>query len=239
MAKSAAQARSQSAGLRFLSVLAALTPTPALAGAWIAPEGGQEIWSNAAGYGDEGQFAESAVYWEIPADETFALVAGSWVEDNAAASEEGWRAEATVALKAALIRNNRGAMAVQGGIVWRSEPGERGCSEAGAEARWLGGVSFGETNFVNLELGARIQDGGCLDQRLDLTAGYRPSPRWLAMAEIFVDEPDGGDSKVQGQITLVRFGDDDKGVQFGVRTRLDGKAQETAFVLGFWGRPGE
>jgi hypothetical protein len=138
------------------------------------------------------------------------------------------------------MRAPRGAMAVQSGVVWRSDPGP-GCSEAGAEARWLGGLSLGETGrgFVNLELAARVQEGGCFDQRLDLTAGYRPDRRWLAMAEIFVDAPDGGETEVQGQITFVRFGDDQKGVQFGVRTRLDGGAQETAFVLGFWGRPGE
>jgi hypothetical protein len=238
LAKPAAQTRSQSAGLRFLSFLAAFAPAPAFAGAWIAPPEGQEIWTNVAGYGDEGQFAESSAYWEIPTSETLALIAAPWLEENAAASAKGWRAEATVALKAALMRGPRGAMAVQGGVVWRSDPGP-GCSEMGAEARWLGGASLGETRFVNLELAGRLHEGGCFDPRLDLTAGYRPDPRWLAMAEIFVDAPEAGDTEIQGQITFVRFGDDQKGVQFGVRTRLDGGAQETAFVLGFWGRPGE
>lgn len=55
------------------------------------------------------------------------------------------------------------------------------------------------------------------------------------MAQVFVDEPRLGDTSVKAQISLVRFGDDGRGLQIGFRARIDGETPEPALVLGFWG----
>lgn len=217
-----------------------LAPAPASAGAWIAPEGGQEIWTNAAGKRGDVGFVESSIYWEMPVGDDVSFVSSSWIEQGLGAGDEDWRAEASLGVKASVFRTERAVMAVQAGAVWLSAP-EDECGEAGAEVRWLGGMSFGERGrgFVNLEAAARTQEGGCAGERFDVTAGYRPHEDWLAMAQVFTDAPRDGETALQGQITLVRFGTEGRGLQFGVRTRLDGGAREGALVLGFWGRPGE
>lgn len=222
-------------------MLATLAPTPALAGAWIAPKEGQEIWTSAAGQDESGAlFSESALYLEAPTSERWAVVVAPWVEQGETVSLEGWRAEATFALKHALMRNRHGAMAVQAGAVWRSDP-SFGCGEAGAEARWMGGLSFGRSGrgFVNVEAAARLEEGGCWGERFDLTAGFRTGENWLAMAQVFTDAPRDGRTVLLGQASLVRFRSEGRGIQVGLRMRLDGEALEPALVLGFWGRPGQ
>lgn len=238
MAGAEAKTRSSIAGLRFLSLLAALAPAPAIAGAWIAPEGGQEIWTNVAGERAEAMYFETSGYWEAPLGRRLAVVAAPWLEQAYDAGEEGWRAEATLALKLALLRGEAGAMAVQAGAVWTSLPAHR-CGETGAELRWLGGLSVGRASFVNLEAAARRGENGCGGERAELSAGYRANENWLAMGQIFLDAPDEGETTLKAQFTLVRFGEEGRGVQFGVRTRIDGGPAEPALVLGFWGQPGE
>ncbi len=210
---------------------------PANAGAWIAPEGGQEIWSNVAGERDELQFYETSAYWEVPFGERNAVVAAPWVEQNYD-TIDGWRGEAVVGLKRAIFRGESTVMAVQAGALWMSHPNE-GCSEGGAELRWLGGRSFGQTSFVNVEAATRALEGGCEGQRLDLTAGYRPGENWLAMGQIFLDAPQDGEETVKAQLTLVRFGRSGRGIQIGLRGRIDGGSAEPALVIGLWGRPGD
>jgi hypothetical protein len=231
------QIGSSTAGLRLLSLAAALTPLPANAGAWIAPEGGQEIVSSAAGERNELQFTESSAYWEIPIGEQTSVVAAPWVETNYD-TPDGWRAEAVVGVKRAIFRSEDTVVALQGSALWLSHPGDDACSEGGAEARVLGGRSFGQTGFFNAELAGRVLEGGCEGARLDLTTGYRPSENWLAMAQIFVDAPVEGEESVKAQLTVVRFGRSGRGIQLGLRARVDGEDLEPAFVVGLWGRPG-
>ncbi|MBY0564436.1 MAG: hypothetical protein K2P58_09630 [Hyphomonadaceae bacterium] len=234
MAGPQAQARPSVAGLRYLAAIAvSLTPAPACASAWIAAES-QEIWTNVAGSRDDLRFYESAAYWEEPIGDAAAIVVSPWVEQNQT-SAEGWRAEALFGLKHKLVEQERTVVAVQASGVWASEPAG-GCDEGGGELRVLGGRSFGETGFVNVEAATRALSGGCRGERLDLTLGYRPFTNWLGMAQIFADRPLDGDDAVRGQLSLVRFGESGRGVQIGVRARLDGEA-ETAVVLGFWGAP--
>lgn len=237
MAGLAAQARPASAWLRWLGLVAAFAPAPAWAGAWIAPEDGQEIWTSVAGLRDEVSFFETSAYYEVPLNRRVAVVAAPWIEQGADVGDEGWRGEAALALKTAIVRTDRAAMAIQGGVVWNSLPGF-GCGETGVELRWLGGRSFGRTGFVNLEAAGRAFEGDCGGQRLDLTAGFRPNEAWLAMGQVFMDAPRDGQSGVKAQFTLVRFGGEGRGVQFGVRARIDDGIAEPALVLGFWGQPG-
>lgn len=237
MAGAAAQTRPGFAGLRFLSLIAALLPAPASAGAWIAPKGGQEIWTSVAGERDELSFFESAAYWEVPLGADNSVVAAPWIEQNYD-SVDGWRGEAVLGWKHALGRSETGVLAVQGGALWMSHPPD-GCGEGGAELRLLGGRAVGSSGFVNLEAGTRALDGGCGGERLELSAGYRPLQNWLAMGQVFLDGPREGEEAVRAQLTFIRFGASGRGIQVGVRSRLDGGADEAALVLGFWGRPGD
>lgn len=220
-----------------LALAAAFAPASANAGAWIAPKGGQEIWTNVAGQRNELTFFETSAYWEAPIGEQTSFVATPWVEQNYD-TLDGWRAEATLGVKRALYRGERAVMALQGGALWISHPDPE-CSEGGAELRWLGGVSFGETGFLNAEVATRALSGGCESERLDLTLGYRPWDNWLAMGQVFVDAPREGEESLRAQLTLVRFGESGRGIQVGLRARLDGGDAEPALVVGFWDRPEE
>ncbi len=211
---------------------------PAYAGAWIAPEGGQEIVTTVVGERNELRFYESAAYWEVPLGVGDSVVAAPWLEQNYE-SFDGWRAEATLGWKHAIRRDGGIVMAVQAGALWISHP-PLGCSEGGAELRWLGGRAFENGAFLNAEAATRMLDGGCGGERLDLTAGARFADNWLAMGQVFIDMPrEGrGEDYVKAQVSLVRFGESGRGIQLGVRARVDGGGAEPALVLGFWGRPG-
>lgn len=217
--------------------MAALAPAPAAAGAWIAPEGGQQITTTVVGERDDLNFYESSAYWEVPVVADTSVVATPWVEQNYDTAD-GWRAEATLGAKRTLFRRGETVMALQAGALWISHP-PLGCSEGGAEVRWLGGRAFGEDAFLNLEAAARTLEGGCAGARADVTVGYRPRENWLSMAQVFFDAPGEGEETLKLQLTLVRFGDEGGGFQIGLRGRVDGGPQEAALVLGFWGRPGD
>lgn len=216
-----------------------MTPAPALAGAWVAPEGGQEIWTSVVGERDGLSFFESSAYLEAPLSERTSVVAAPWVEQSYD-TEDGWRAEATVGVKRALFREGPMAVAVQGGAFWSSHPtGE--CEEGGAELRALAGTSFSSFGggFINLEAAARALSGGCESGRVELTLGYSPRPNWLAMGQVFLDAPREGEETLKAQFNLVYFRRNGQGLQLGLRSRIDGGPAEAALVLGWWGRPGD
>jgi hypothetical protein len=231
-----AQTRPAFAGLRLLTVVAALAPTPAAAGAWLAPEGGQEIVTNSFGERNETFVVESSTYWEVPNDDKSSIILVPWVETNDD-TLEGWRGEATLAYKRVVYRDDRNIVALQGGALWVSHPAD--CGEGGAEVRVLAGRGFGETGFVNMEIAGRALSGGCEGGRMDVTAGYRPLDNWLALGQVFFDAPVDGDDTVRGQVSLVRFDKDGRGVQVGFRARVDGGAPEPTLVIGLWGQPGD
>ena len=213
-----------------------MAPAPAFAGAWVAPEGGQEIWTSVAGEREGLSFFESSVYWEVPLREQTSVVVAPWVEQNVD-TLDGWRAEASVGLKQALFRHDNMVVAVQAGAVWKSHP-DLFCEEAGGELRLLGGTSFSAFGggFVNVEAATRMFGGGCDSERVDLTLGYSPRANWLTMAQVFLDAPRDGDEMVRAQLTVVYFRRNGSGVQVGLRSRVDGGAEEAALVLGWWGR---
>ena len=210
---------------------------PANAGAWIAPEGGQEIWTTIAGERDGVSFYESSAYWEAPLGERASIVATPWIEQNYD-TYEGWRGEATLAAKRTIYSAENTVMALQAGALWVSHP-DLGCGEGGVELRWLGGRSFEHGRFLNIETAARALEGGCGGERVDLTAGFRPSGNWLAMGQIFYDAPRHGDDVMRAQLTLVRFSESGRGLQIGLRSRIDEGPREIALVVGMWGRPGD
>lgn len=227
---------SRTAGLRLLSLLAALAPAPANAGAWIVSEEGQSIWTNHVGERNELTFYESATYWETPADERTSVLLNSWVEQSYDTAD-GWRAEGTLGVKRTIFRDDETVMALQAGALWISHP-PIGCGEGGAEARWLGGRSFGDNAFLNVEVATRALEGGCGGERIDVTGGARFARNWMALGQVFLDAPHEGEETVKAQVSLVRFGENGRGIQLGVRARIDGGAEEPALVLGFWGPAG-
>jgi hypothetical protein len=103
----------------------------------------------------------------------------------------------------------------------------------------MGGRPFGARAFVNAETAARAFDGGCFGGRADIAVGYRPGENWLALAQVSVDAPRAGEDVVRIQLSLVRFGASGRGLQVGVRARVDHDLDERALVIGWWGRPGE
>lgn len=216
-----------------------MAPAPAAAGAWVAPEGGQWITSTVLGERDDETFySEGSAYLEMPLRPDTSFVVAPWVESNQYA-ETPWRAEAVAGVKHAFYRSNDNVLAIQAGALWVSHPDE-GCSEGGAEVRFLGGRSAGDGRmFFNVEAAGRALSGGCEGARLDLTAGYRPGENWLAMGQVFLDSPVEGDDTVKAQLTVVRFGRSGRGIQVGIRARIDGGALEPALVIGLWGRPGD
>lgn len=225
---------SSTAGLRLLGLIAALTPAPANAGAWIAPEDGQHIWTSLVGQRDELYYYEGSSYWEDPIESGTAVLVSWWMETNYD-TEDGWRADATIGAKRTLFRDDDTVMAVQAAALWVSHPGAE-CGEGGAELRWLGGQSFEGGAFVNLEAASRVLDGAdCGGERLDITGGTRVAQNWLALGQVFYDAPRQGEDSVKAQISLVRFGENGRGIQLGLRARVDGGVEEPALVLGFWG----
>ncbi|MBL8547932.1 MAG: hypothetical protein JNL81_15820 [Hyphomonadaceae bacterium] len=235
MAGAETETRQAIAGLRLLVAAAAFAPAPAAAGAWIAPEGGQNILTSTLVDHEETVTYEGSGYYEAPVREDTSLVLAPWVETNPELVT-GWRAEATAGVKHVFYRTDENVMALQAGALWVSMP-DAGCGEGGAEVRWLGGSSFNEGRaFLNVEAAARALSGGCEGGRLDVTAGYRPRENWLAMGQVFLDSPVEGHDTVRAQLTLVRFNNEGTGLQIGVRARLDGEDLEPALVIGLWRR---
>jgi hypothetical protein len=181
---------------------------------------------------------EASAFWEAPQGNDFAFVAAPWVEFGQDGEDNPWRAEATFAVKHVFYRDGPNVAAVQAGPLWVSQPDE-GCSEGGAELRFLGGRSASENVFFNAEIAGRGLVGGCEGGRIELTAGYRPAANWLAMGQVFFDSPVDGEETTKVQFTLVRFNETGHGLQIGLRARIDGEAAEPALVLGLWGRPGD
>lgn len=214
-----------------------MAPAPAYAGAWLAPDDGQEIWTNSFSSRGGENVVETSVYWEEPLGERTSFVASPWVETNYD-TEDGWRAESVVALKQVVFRDDENVLAVQGGALWVSHPGDE-CGEGGVEARFLGGHSFGSRGFVNVEAAGRALSSGCGGQRLELTAGYSPSDSWMALGQVFADAPTDGEETVKLQVSMVRFTESGYGVQIGLRARVDeGLLDEPALVIGLWPRSG-
>jgi hypothetical protein len=209
-----------------------LTPAPANAGAWLAPEGGQQIWTGVAGARDEVFFFEGSGYLEQPFARRMSIVVAPWYEQNYD-TMDGWRAEAVVGVKHVLFRDDDIVLAAQVGALWTSDVSPE-CSEAGGEFRVLGGRSFENGAFLNVEAATRATGGGCASERVDVTAGSRLGGNWLALGQVFVDAPHQGEETIRAQVSLVRLFDNGGGVQFGLRTRVDGGSEEAALVIGLW-----
>jgi hypothetical protein len=111
-----------------------------------------------------------------------------------------------------------------------------GCAQSGGELRWSVGRSFGD-GFLSVEAGRRFHSGGCEGDRAELTLGYRPDEQWLGLGQVFYDGAPGEDESVKLQLSLVRRPPWGRGLQIGLRGRIDGGPAEPALVLALWSRP--
>lgn len=228
-----------SAGLRLLTLTGAIAicaPATANAAAWIAPVDGQEILTSTYGKRDGLSFYETAAYIEAPVTSNDSLVIAPWLIQDYI-DDAGWRAEATFGVKHVVTRTAHTVAAVQASALWVSQPPER-CGEGGGELRLLGGVNLPHNSFVNAEIAGRVLSGGCSDQRAEITAGAHIGNHWMGLAQVFVDGPQYGDETVKAQLSLVHFDDHHRGIQIGIRDRIDGGDDELALVIGFWTEPG-
>lgn len=195
-----------------LAALTAVAPvSAAFAGAWpVEPGHGQAIATltvDVAGSAFDAEGSESlsadflkteiALFLEHGLTRAWTLVARPAYQ-TVAITRDGGREEGTgfAALELGARR-----------LLWRREntvasaqflavlPGETenvtdaplGAGEGGAEARFLAGHSWGAAaagGFVELQAGYRWRDGDDADEvRLDATAGWRMSPRWMTLAQ--------------------------------------------------------
>jgi hypothetical protein len=142
--------------------------------------------------------------------------------------------ESLVALKALAHRGPRFAAAVQAGVTWRSEPDPE-CTPTGGEVRMMAGMSSrGGGQFGNVEAAYR-EAGGCAHARYEVTWGVRPRRDWLLLGQVFADDDLRFAETVKVQATAVRFTRKGRGLQLGVRLRVDGvDVIEPTIIVGYW-----
>lgn len=218
---------------------ASACPGAAAAGAWSAPPGGREIWTTVDGVRGGQAFSENEIYLEQRIKPGWAGVAQPRVEFGPAYRSDqpnGWRGEAGVSLKRAVLERDGLALALQAGPTWSSGPAP-GCAEGGAEARVLAGASRPEA-FVSAEAALRAQGDGCARGRFDLTGGWRPRPLWLGLAQVFLDQDLEQGAAVKVQMSVVKFERSGAALQLGVRFRADSDGPgERALVISTWRGP--
>ncbi len=131
-------------------------------------------------------------------------------------------------------RTGRIALALQGGVTWRSEV-ETGCPDVGGELRALAGRSSARGRvFLNGEAAYRYANA-CTHVRYEVTAGWRPGERWLGLGQIFVDDDLRFGETIKAQATLVHFNGRGRGLQISARVRVqDGDVIEPTLILGYW-----
>lgn len=189
-----------------------------------------------AGFGvrDAVGFTEQDAYLERTEAERWSIVAQPHFETGEDI-DRGWRAEARVSGKISLHEAGATAFSIQGGPFWKSDAGR--CAELGGEARAMYGRSFGERAFTNIEAAAAAQTDGCGRVNLDVTAGARPTARWLVLTQVFLAHDFENEPNVKAQLAVIRFTKGGAGLQLAVRHRLDSGGDETALVLGWWPKP--
>jgi hypothetical protein len=230
----------------WLAAGAILAPAVSHASAWPAPYEGVEIISVAQGEQAGSAVSEADQYSEQPLAGRYDLILQSHGQtydiysepdsSGVSQSSQGWSAEAQVAVKANLLQTAHTAIAAQAGFNWQSSLDEV-CDEIGAEVRLLGGVSSGKI-FAGAEAAYRLRSGGCRAGKLDLTLGWKPTERWMGLAQTFVDDDAARQSVIKLQFSLIRYTDEGAGLQLGLRVRADEAGDdERALVVGWWQAP--
>ncbi|MBU6373794.1 MAG: hypothetical protein KJS97_13790 [Alphaproteobacteria bacterium] len=186
--------------------------------------------------------------------ETGASAEQGFAGDRASVIVETWSRDASderrlrggVGLKLSLHRGPHWAVAVQGGGLFVDgaekgvpDPDSGGprCVGAGGEGRVMVGRApraAGRGPFVTVELASRAQ-GGCASALVDATIGYEIEHKWILLAQAFQDRGLHGSETLNVQVSAVRLRRM-RGLQIGLRARLDGAEPEPAVIIGLWRR---
>lgn len=187
-----------------------LTSTPAFAGAWPLDKGEgliitTALFDRATAWFDDGadrreggdyRKLESAFFLEYGLTDRFTFVGRvAWqdvtrIDAGLVDSANGF-ASSEAGLRYAAWRRGGGVVSVQGVLLLPGEAeniadlplGEGGL---GGELRLLAGYSTSQTSFFDSQLAYRWRETPDPDEvRLDLTAGWRPRPQLLLMAQSF------------------------------------------------------
>lgn len=98
-----------------------------------------------------------------------------------------------------------------------------------------GASTRGGRFFATGGIGARAQGHDCIHARYDLTLGVKPHSRVLGLAQVFVDDDLTFGETLKAQASVVAFERNGRGVQLGVRMRLDaGEFIEPTVLLSYW-----
>jgi hypothetical protein len=200
----------------------------ARASPWIGGE--RAIASHAIGALDGSPFQEAGLHAELGwPRERVAIVLDGYVRTSA----DHEQTAASVLVKHSVLSRGRWALSTSAGPAFAS--GDL-CAGGGGEARGPLGRSIGRgarpNAFAAIELTAR-EVIGCRALKGELTLGYQPGERWLLLAKSFSDQPRHGTDTLKVQISAVRLGAR-RGVEFGLRARVDGADPEPAFVVSIW-----
>lgn len=205
----------------------ALTPLPAAAGPWEAPDGGQTIAQVWIG-DEEGRSETEAQLYREQRGPWGTQVTKIWAQDDTL----GRTFEASVALRRPLRSPLADVAALEGGVIAIAREGQE--PGLGAEAHVSAGWGFGPGLFAVADLAARAEEDG-LSPRWGATLG-RSDPQSLAFVQVRYEEGPPGQGFERAEAVFVWFGDRPWGVQVGVRTGL--AHDEQAFTIGLWRRPG-
>lgn len=236
MAGPAPQTRSHAAWLRRLGFLAALgAPAVAEAGPWVAPDGDRTIVGAAYTETDEVSIVETELFIEAPLAARISVVANHWSQTATDFEGTNTRNESVVSIKYRVMSGDRSVLAVQTGAVWDSRAAGD-CGEWGGESRLLAGAATrGGRFFVSAEAGARVQGEDCVRARYDFTLGAKPHKRLLGLAQVFLDDDLRYGETLKAQASLVAFERGGRGLQLGVRVRIEEEEViEPTLLLSYW-----
>lgn len=208
-----------------------MAPGTAHAGAWVTAGEDRSITTFGYSRDDEIGTIESDIYTEKTLTSRLALVGHTFYSEDGLGEE---RDEADLGVKVLGYRTDRIALALQGGVTWRSET-EPACPDVGGEIRGLAGRSSasGKT-FLNGEAAYRYANG-CSHARYEVTAGWRPNDTWLALGQVFIDDDLRYGETIKAQASLVRFTTRGRGLQISARIQVqDGDVIEPTIILGYW-----
>lgn len=247
----ALRARALLVGGGLFSFVVLSTATPTLASPWLVSH--QEIAWIGFSEGETSRIVETGAMKEQGLGKgRLALISEVWRQGGG----DGVAHRSALALKVKAHHGPRWAVSAQAGPLYGADAGG-GCAGAGGEVRAGVGRSFGTglgrgverslgriagqarrlrsgAVFGALELAYRAQ-GGCAHALREATIGYEPEHKWLLLGQAFEDRDLHGTETVKVQISAVRFRRA-RGVQVGVRVRVDGADPEPAVIIGVWRR---
>lgn len=169
----------------------------------------------------------------------------AWAAGEETGASYDGRGPFELGLRYTFYKHRRAVVSVYGGVVAAGEGRNAGYADPGEggidfEARLLAGRSrrvLGREMFVEAQIARLVRQDLPDETRLDLTAGFEPSPGWLLLAQSYAGWTDEEPQWVKLEASAVRrFGP--WRLQAGWRASVSGKASpaEAGPVVGIWRR---